>query len=76
MEEKKPFGKIEFLDSVGFLRRRFNAENGQFERSVYMNLKANLIMVLKVIILWKVYISTWFERRDIIQLYIGNLSVK
>lgn len=69
----KQFTKIGFLDSVGFLRSRLDSETGEFERSIYVNLKSNLIMLLKVIILLKVHISTWFKREDIVQLWIGNL---
>ena len=72
-EKMKRFSKIQFLDSVGFLRSRFNDEVGEFERSAYVNFKSNLIMLLKVILLLKIYISTWFKREDLVQLWIGNL---
>ena len=72
-EKMKRFSKIKFLESVGFLRSRFNDETGEFERSVYVNFKSNLIMLLKVIILLRVYISIWFKREDLVQLWIGNL---
>ena len=68
----KKFNKIKFLESVGLLDQRFNFERLKFESSLYLRLKSYLILVYQLSFILKFFVSTFFEKEDIVQLWIGS----
>lgn len=69
----KKFNKLKLLEFVGFLSGRLNRETLQFEKSYYLTFKVYLILLVNASLPLKLYVSTFFERENSIQLWIGKL---
>lgn len=52
--EIKQFSKIDFLDSMGLLKCRWNYESLEFEKSSKTTLKSYWILLVKVLVPFKV----------------------
>lgn len=67
-EKMKKFNKIQFLASVGLLDAQFDYVALKFESSTKVRLKCYLNTLLKALIPFKVFVSTFFAHEDPIQL--------
>lgn len=67
----KKFSKIAFLQTNGLMSRKFNYETGQFEFSGYLLVYSYLTLFIKVSFPLKLYVSLFWERQDVAQLWIG-----
>lgn len=68
----KKFNKIKFFESVGLLDQRLNQETLKFESSLYLRLKSYLILFYQLSFTLKFIVSPFFEKQDIVQLWIGS----
>lgn len=68
----KKFNKIQFLESVGLLNKRFNFKRLKFECSPYLLLRSYLILLYQLSFILKFFVSTFFKKEDIVQLWIGS----
>lgn len=71
-KKMKKFDKIQFFEFIGLLDKRLDKESLQFKSSLYLRLKSYLILFYQLSFILKFFVSTFFEREDIIQLWIGS----
>ena len=72
MSEMKKFNKIKFLETVGLLDKRFNYKSLKFESSPYLRFKSYVILLYQMSFILKFFVSTFFQKEDIAQLWIGK----
>ena len=70
----KKFKKLELLEFLGLLNARFNYETLQFEESFKCRFGANLRVFLLITSCFKYYLSKFWPREHLIQLYIGSVA--
>ena len=68
----KKLNKINFLQLLALVNRRFSYESQTFERSIYVMMRSQLILLLNTTMPLKFFVSILFPRRDLVQLFIGN----
>ena len=72
----KKFSKIKFLSQIGFVNVNFDGSNFESPRSsvsvIRSYAKALLKWVLVVTVPLKLFLSIFYERNDLRQLYIGS----
>lgn len=66
------FSKLDLLASCGLLDRKFNYASGEFESSLRYRLWSYLVLIAEVTFLLPLYVSPFFGKQDIIQLWIGS----
>lgn len=70
---KNQFTKLQHMQTIGFLVAKLNPETLSFDPSIRGILNFLLMLSLKINVVFRFYLSTLFEREDIVQIYIGNL---
>lgn len=68
----KKFNKIQFLEILGLLHRKFNNETLEFEPSWPLRLWFIVSMLSKALLEMKLFTSIFFPRNSIYQLLIGS----
>lgn len=69
----KKFSKLRIFETLGLFAWKFDCDKLKIESSFYPRLKSHLILLFKVVVLFKIYLSNFFGRHDLTQLAIGNL---
>src|SRR4051812_32109109 len=69
----KQFNKVRLLQILGLLSRKFNYETLEFEPSWSLRLLSLISPISTSLFAFKFFISTFFSRNDIRQLYIGSI---
>ena len=67
----KPYSKLKFLESIGFIRQKFDGR--QFEWSCRLAVRSFLVQLSLVAALFKQPLCLFFGKNDAVQLYIGAL---
>lgn len=67
----KKFSKIAFLQRNGLLNRKYNETTRQFEFSCCRLAYSYLTLIAKVTLPLKLFISLFWEREHVYQLWIG-----
>ena len=69
----KQFSKVNFLQGNGLMQRRYNFETGQFDFSSFLLFNSYITLLVKITFPLKLLVSLFWERKDVTQLYIGNV---
>lgn len=69
----KQFNKVKLLQILGLLSRKFNYKTLEFERSWSLRLLFYLSLIAKPLLVFDFFISYFFPRTSVVQLYIGSI---
>lgn len=67
----RKFSKVAFLQTNGLMHRRYNYETHQFDFSAYLLVNSYVTLLVKVSFPLKLFVSMFWERKDVAQLWIG-----
>ena len=68
----KKLNRVNFLQMLGLLDMRFSFEHQTFETSIFVKVRAFLILLANATMSLKLFISTLFPRKHLVQLFIGS----
>lgn len=68
----KKFSKINYLQKIGLLRRKFNDGEFSEKKSIYLSIRSYFIAIVTVLSSSKIFVSLFFDLNDEWQMYIGN----
>ena len=68
----KKINRVNFLQMLALLDKRFSYEHQTFETSIYVKIRTYLIVLANATMGLKLFICTLFPRRHLAQLFIGS----
>lgn len=67
------FNKVKFLQAQGLMQQSYDYEKLEFQPSLYLKLNSYLTLFIKTTFPLKIFLSTFWERQSIVQLFIGSI---
>ena len=64
------------MEHIGLCTRKFNYSSHEFEKSLVQRIRCHLILLFKAVFLFKIFLSNFFGRNELIQLWMGKSFFK